>query len=499
MVKALILVHRWLGVVLCLNFLVWFVSGIAMMYWDFPGVTAADRLEHSAVLNPVSIRLSPSEAAAKLGPSQASPTQARLNSFDGRPVYRFRVGRDERVVFADTGELRGSVSSEQMLRIASAWTGQPPASATTRLLDEVDQWTVQGQLATLKPLWKYSWPNGDHVYESQTTGEIVQYTTSASRLGAWAGAIPHWLYFTPLRKNGPLWSQVVIWLSGVGTVTAMLGLTIGICVYSPSKRYRDSGTPTSIPYRGWKRWHAIFGLIFGAGAVTWAFSGMLSMDPLPAQRSSGPAEPVARELLQALRGRTSVSAFDGDAPRDILNRIGDLAIKDLELIAFDGEPMYFATLDGGDTRIIPLGGRPQPEFDRQRVMAIATRTAGASGLAEIGMLERYDRYYLDRRGNRPLPVILVRLSDAERSRYYIDPKTARIVGSYSSRNWINRWPYHALHSLDFPWLYAYRPLWDIVVIVFMAGGTALCVTSLMLAWRVVGRKLKTNIIRSVRL
>jgi hypothetical protein len=29
-------------------------------------------------------------------------------------------------------------------------------------------------------------------------------------------------------------------------------------------------------------------------------------------------------------------------------------------------------------------------------------------------------------------------------------------------------------------------LWDIVVITFMLGGTALCVTSLILAWRVIG-------------
>jgi hypothetical protein len=49
--------------------------------------------------------------------------------------------------------------------------------------------------------------------------------------------------------------------------------------------------------------------------------------------------------------------------------------------------------------------------------------------------------------------------------------------------------YHGLHSLDFPWLYNYRPAWDIVVMTFMLGGTALCVTSLVLAWRVLGRKL----------
>ena len=56
--------------------------------------------------------------------------------------------------------------------------------------------------------------------------------------------------------------------------------------------------------------------------------------------------------------------------------------------------------------------------------------------------------------------------------------------------WVSRWLYNGLHSLNFPWLYNYRPLWDIVVITFMLGGTALCVTSLILAWRVLGRKLR---------
>lgn len=78
------------------------------------------------------------------------------------------------------------------------------------------------------------------------------------------------------------------------------------------------------------------------------------------------------------------------------------------------------------------------------------------------------------------------MTPTTRARYCIDPKTARVVGSYSSRSWMTRWLYHGLHSLDFPWLYSYRPAWDIVVITFMLGGTALCVTSLVLAWRVIG-------------
>ncbi len=84
------------------------------------------------------------------------------------------------------------------------------------------------------------------------------------------------------------------------------------------------------------------------------------------------------------------------------------------------------------------------------------------------------------------------MNDADKTRYYIDPKTAKVVITYSNRNWVKRWLYNGLHSLNFPWLYNYRPLWDIVVITFMTGGTALCVTSLVLAWRVLGRSLKRS-------
>ena len=35
---------------------------------------------------------------------------------------------------------------------------------------------------------------------------------------AYFGAIPHWMYFTALRKHGPQWSAFVIWLrSSLGT------------------------------------------------------------------------------------------------------------------------------------------------------------------------------------------------------------------------------------------------------------------------------------------
>src|SRR6266478_4905208 len=110
-----IAVHRWLGVTLCLLFLLWFPSGIGMMYWDFPSVTASDRLDRSPALDPATIRVSPVEAYAALGQSQPAG-QVRLNTFDGRPVYRFRAGRGESLVYADTGTEKADVPDEMIAR-----------------------------------------------------------------------------------------------------------------------------------------------------------------------------------------------------------------------------------------------------------------------------------------------------------------------------------------------------------------------------------------------
>ncbi|MCU1385118.1 MAG: hypothetical protein JWL71_3815 [Acidobacteria bacterium] len=489
--RLVIIVHRWLGVALCLLFLVWFPSGIGMMYWDFPSVTAGDRLDRSPALDPSSIRVSPAEAYGRLRQPQP-PAQVRLNVYDGRPVYRFRSGRGELLVYADTGE-RPVVTPDSMRRAASAWTAQPAAAATITAVD-VDQWTVQGTYRALQPLWKYSWADGQQAYVSETSGDVVQYTTSASRLGAYVGAIPHWFYFTPLRKHQPQWSTVVIWTSGAGAIASILGLVIGVWMYSPAKRYRRGGVPTSIPYRGQKRWHTVLGLMAGVGAVTWAFSGMLSMDPFPAPRT-GPAggrRGGAAAVAQSLRGRPPLDAFAAKDPRAALIALQPDTVKELELTSFAGTAVYLATLGRDATRIVPVDGPPQRAFDLPRLTEAARAAVSPTG-AEFTTLESYDRYYLDRRQQKPLPVLVMSVHDAEQTRYYIDPKTARVTGTYSSRNWVSRWLYHGLHSLDFPWLYAHRPLWDVVMIAFMLAGTALSVTSLILAWRVLGRKIRTSI------
>lgn len=486
--KSLIFFHRWLGVGFCLLFLLWFASGTILMYWDYPGVSAADRLRREPALDGSRILLLPGEAYNRLQISEPSD-QVRLGTFDGRPVYKFVSHGHQWVVYADNGQEQSEFPPQMTLRIAAAWTAQPPGNAKLEDNTEEDQWTVAGQFRALRPIRKYSWPDGEEVYVSTMTGDVVQYTTRASRMGAYFGAIPHWLYFTPLRKHDRKWSRLVVWASGLGTVTAILGITIGVWMYSPSKRFRDAGTFSSIPYTGPKRWHLILGLLFGPVACTWVFSGMLSVDPFP-QLQSGSSHGADVRLAEALRVvPPRLAAFDAKPPREAIRQAGsDFEVKELELTAFAGEPFYLATAAPQQTRVIPVRGAPTAEFDRAKVIEVLRTTAQPTELTQVRLVTEYESYYLDRHDRLPLPVIFVQLNDSQHSMYYVDPKTARIVHSYNYHSRWNRWLYHGLHSIDLPWLYKHRPAWDIVVLALMLGGTSLCVTSLILAWRVLRRK-----------
>jgi hypothetical protein len=504
--RSLIVVHRWVGVVLALLFMLWFTSGIVMMYWTYPGVEDLDRLARAPRLLSAVVRLTADQAYARLG-REEPPSQVVLTSFDGRPIYRFDGGNPNdsdvpSMVYADDGTVQRIVSPPMIDRSAALWTGRPIGSAVKTTVATIDQWTIG--LRTSFPLHKYSWANGEQVYVDGEKAAIVQYTTRSSRFWAWLGAIPHWLYFTPIRRVPQRWFSLVVWSSAIGVFSSASGIVIAVWMLSPRKRYRHAGVPTSIPYRGWKRWHTVVGLCFGVVALTWVFSGLLSMGPFDVvdalvERTVGvdQARPSAAGAQGALAmveafsasGPLVLSSFADRTAADAIAAVPDFEVKELELGMFDGRPLYVATDFAGDTRVIPVSGPPTRSHDITAVMR-AVRAAAGTSLADLRVLNEYDAYYLDRHHERPLPVVLAVLNDVARTRFYIDPRTASIAGSYSARGWVDRWLYHGLHSLDFPWLYRYRPLWDIVVLTLLIGGNALCATSLVLAWRVVMRKLQ---------
>jgi hypothetical protein len=87
----------------------------------------------------------------------------------------------------------------------------------------------------------------------------------------------------------------------------------------------------------------------------------------------------------------------------------------------------------------------------------------------------------NRDGLRPLPVLRVRYADPDSTWLYLDPQLGTLTKQDRGGRW-NRWLYHGLHNLDFPFLYYRRPLWDITLIVLSIGGVVLSATTLVPSW-----------------
>ncbi|MDB5501010.1 MAG: peptidase, partial [Tardiphaga sp.] len=67
--------------------------------------------------------------------------------------------------------------------------------------------------------------------------------------------------------------------------------------------------------------------------------------------------------------------------------------------------------------------------------------------------------------------------------FHLDPVTGDLVGRSDSGRRAYRWLYNGLHSLDFPWLIAYRPAWDIVVWLLSLLGMTISASGVVIGWR----------------
>ena len=496
-VRWLILVHRYLGIPLSVLFVVWFASGIVMMYTrDMPRLTPELRLERLAELDLDRVALAPA-AAARRAYLSPTPRSALLLTVMGRPAYRF----DGVTVFADTGERLAAVDPTAAAAVASRFTGRPrEAVEYAGTLTEPDQWTLveRGQLPLHKLL--IADEARTELYVSPRTAEVVMLTTRGSRLLAWVGAIPHWLYFTALRANQPLWYDVVVWTSTLGCLLAVLGLALGVTQFRWRRPGGDNRSPgglrARVPYSGWMRWHYLTGVVFGFVTLTWVFSGLLSMEPYGWTSARGLEVP--RDALSG--GGLELARFPAMDGRAWDRVAGGRPVKEIELLRIQDEPYYAVRVGAGpvetagvppESRASVDGGR---ELSRPLLVAAGTLTLRKEPFSPESLLTRltaavpgvpvvdselltgYDAYYYARGYSReraaPLPVLRIKFGDPMETWVYVDPALGRVVAREHRFTRVERWLFNGLHSLDFAFWYDRRPLWDIGVIALSLGGLA---------------------------
>ena len=295
--------------------------------------------------------------------------------------------------------------------------------------------------------------------------------------------MPHWIYPTVLRQFPKAWHHVVVWLSIPGVLLAATGIALGIWQLFLNRR-------RWIPYQKfWIRWHHILGLVAAVFTLTWMFSGLMSMNPFGVFTGRA-VDPQARtqwagEAPRMVRGpaeAVALAAADGIVPLEV------------DTLRVAGQAWYRVRGQGEGVvqRLVRADG---PEATMAHAVPDATVLTALQGLRpgmpapSIEQVTQYDGLYYARHHDastslhRPLPVWRAHWAEDE-VMVYADAASTRIVMRADATTPWQRLLYNGLHSLDFAPLLARPALRTGLIVGLSLLGVALCITSCVVAWRV---------------
>ena len=412
--KWLVLTHRYMGVTLGVLMLIWFASGIGMLFIHWPEVSREERAAGLPLLTWAQCCQAPAAIPLSAGDL--------IEDLAGRPILR----SGGEVFDLTTGRTLDAVSPEEARWVAAAYarahglTARPAQIAAV----ERDQWTVTGYFNKRRPFWKVRFddPLASDIYVSQVNGEVAQHTDRAQRVLNWLGPIPHWLYPQVLRQDTQLWTQVVIWTSLAGVFLIVTGFYLGIVAWRP---WRDERLT---PFRGMMRWHHLFGLGAGVLTLTWTASGLLSMQPFGLLDSAPDPRAKAYRSAQELQVEAGpiLAALKAAAPQ----------ARQVVVAPFEGETYLMVDGVRHDSAMRPAALPPSD-------LAAATRRLGG----DQRLLSAEDAYWYGHHEPARLPIWRVIAQDG--TRYYFDPATGDLLRSFDASARSFRWLHLGLHRLDF--------------------------------------------------
>lgn len=466
--RALILIHRWLGIACCLLFAMWFASGMVMHFVPFPQLTSAERFAGLSPIPAGSIHVAPGRAAQAL---PGAVERLRLVMRGSRPQYVFEQEHRMAGVYADNGTPAGTVSAQEALQLALEHArnrGLEAGRAQYAELAAYDQWTVPNGLDNYRPLHRIRLNDdlGTEIYVSAVTGEVVRDTTRIERAWNYAGSVAHWVYPTALRKHWGAWDSVVWWLSLAALVGAVTGLIVGVA------RARWKSARRFSPYRGMHYWHHMLGLGCATFVLTYIFSGWLSMDHgLLFSRNAASAQ----EIATLAGGAFDTARFD-NMPLEQAQ-----GAREIGFVLLGGQPYLRARFDAGKQRMIDRRGRATGYFSPSAVNGAAQALlSGQCGAVETATTA--DAYYVAP-SNEGAPLYRLRCADAASTWFHIDGANGHFIEKVDqSRRWY-RWLYSALHTFDMPWLIAHQTIRTLLIISLCIGGLLFSLTGVVIGWR----------------
>jgi hypothetical protein len=469
MARLILLLHRYLGIGVGILMVMWCLSGIVMMYVSYPALADSARLK---ALEPIAWN-SCCKISAALSTTLEIAGGSAIEMLAGRPVLFMGASRDARPIDLSTGFRIESVTLRQATETARRFTARVQAEPRLLGLIDRDQWTVSGDFSSQRPLYRFALGDaaGTELYVSSISGRAVQITTARERFWNWLGAVPHWLYFTELRRNAGLWSQIVVYTSLLGCFLTAIGIYLGIRQMAAQPAGRWS------PYVGFNLWHHAAGLICGLFALTWVLSGLLSMNPWGWLQGGG-----ARAENARIQGAPDTSVGQLAAVLQSLADAHPIAVA-LKAAPLNARLYFVATSASGAVARLDAGGAPAP----LTASDLDFLSAALQSSAVPELLTQEDNFYFSHHQERvTLPVYRTVLKSG--TRYYLDAASGTLLAKFDAPAQGYRWLHQGLHRLDFAAPLRVRPRWDAFMLLLLAGVTAVCVTGAVLGYRRVTRK-----------
>jgi hypothetical protein len=480
--------------------LVWFSSGIGMMYYRWPELSETRQLRLLPPLVPTALdSLVGFDSAARVVTAhrdqlhypptvhRTEPVSGRLLWWNDRPAYQMWAEQNGdwvrlALVDARTGALLSPVSATAAAQAAQMLVGPGHAVQQIDRLDRGDYYAMNRGYRRDFPAYRVRFddPSATAAYVGERGGTPFLSVTTHTRITTWLGTVPHWLYFHwLLQDHESLWINISLVLPIVGVFLALTGITLGLSQLFPGRRrgqWRVTG------YRGVSRWHHVAGVVFGIVVLIWTFSGILEtlgpgLGPRPEQPALARGGPTHWSAIR-LTERAALSAV-GDSAAPIA----------IDLLQTGGRPGYLVSLVNGRSAWVDAqSGAVRQDLSPDSIRALAQQAIPGASIASVERLTQFDSYYYARHGrDKPLPVWRVRAADAAGEMLYLDPMTGAPVGYIDNTVRLWRWGRDALHSVDYPVLVNHRPQWDVVVLPLMLGGVLSALTGVWLLVRRVRR------------
>jgi uncharacterized iron-regulated membrane protein len=493
MKRLLFLIHRWSGVALALFMVLWFFSGLLIVYASQLNQTRVQQWAKAETLAPESRWLSLGETLQRSGAAFAQTSaeaaglglpsvhEARLVRVAGKPVWQIEDGKGQRLALSAIDGSVQRISADDAVNIAGQWSATTgPGQAAPQLVETLDNPTILRNAENLKPFHRVSLGDGKggELLISARTGEVVHASTSLERAMYWAGSWVHLFRFLDLAGFDKQRVDVLLWLAAFAFLATLTGLIVGWLRWRPGLFGKATYSEGRVhPYKQvWFRWHFWAGLIGGVVVLTWTLSAYLNGNPW---QIFSPANP----------GKPEIARYVGkDNPRQMLDwrpasaQGAGAEVVELGWRHLGGEAVLIAARRDGSRQVL----NSDKGLSETAVLQAVGRLAGSAVAGQHVLQTEYDNYYYPRHGrsllDRPLPVWRIDLGDSADTRFYVDAQDGRLLLRQDNSRRVYRWLWSALHHWDIAGLYS-RPLWDAWMLTWIGFGLVLSVTSVVLGWR----------------